>query len=66
VQRAWVAFEYLGIPYKYYEINPYQSPKPQELLEISPKGLVPALKLNEYSPPRALNESTIIVEFLEE
>ncbi|KAF8342435.1 glutathione S-transferase [Amanita rubescens] len=66
VQRAWVAFEYLGIPYKYYEINPYQSPKPQELLEISPKGLVPALKLNEYSPPRALNESTIIVEFLED
>jgi glutathione S-transferase len=48
------------------EINPYQSPKPQELLEISPKGLVPALKLNEYSPPRSLNESTVIVDFLEE
>ncbi|KAF8629293.1 hypothetical protein AX15_003526 [Amanita polypyramis BW_CC] len=66
VQRAWVTFEYLGIPYKYYEINPYQSPKPQELLEISPKGLVPAVKLNEYSSPRSLNESTIIVDFLEE
>ncbi|KAF8723462.1 hypothetical protein AX14_009245 [Amanita brunnescens Koide BX004] len=66
VQRAWVTLEYLGFSYKYYEINPYQSPKPQELLEISPKGLVPALKLNEYSPPRSLNESTVIVDFLEE
>ncbi|KAK2464832.1 hypothetical protein APHAL10511_003131 [Amanita phalloides] len=59
-------FEYLEIPYKYYEFNPYQTPKPQELLEVSPKGLVPALKLNEYTPPRALNESTIIIDFLEE
>ncbi|KAF8624273.1 hypothetical protein AX15_005958 [Amanita polypyramis BW_CC] len=66
VQRAWVTFEYLGIPYKYHEINPFQSPKPRELLEVSPKGLVPVLKLNEYSPPRVLNESTVIVDFLEE
>ncbi|KAK2464831.1 hypothetical protein APHAL10511_003130 [Amanita phalloides] len=66
VQRAWVTFEYLGVPYKYYEINPYQTPKPQELLEVSPKGLVPALKLNEYNPPRPLNESIIIVDFLED
>ncbi|PFH50409.1 hypothetical protein AMATHDRAFT_145151 [Amanita thiersii Skay4041] len=66
VHRVWVALEYLGIPYKVNEINPYQNPKPQELLEISPKGLVPALKLHEYNPPRALNESTIILEYLEE
>ncbi|KAF8633812.1 hypothetical protein AX17_004354 [Amanita inopinata Kibby_2008] len=66
VQRTWMTLEYLGIPYKYYEINPYQKPKPQELLDVSPKGLVPALKLNEYIPPRALNESTVIMTFLEE
>ncbi|KAN0085796.1 valine---tRNA ligase [Tylopilus felleus] len=61
VQRAWVTLEYLGIPYK---VDPYQ--KPQALLDHSPKGLVPALKLNNYTPPRALNESTVIMDFLED
>jgi glutathione S-transferase len=46
------------------EVDPYK--KPQELLDLSPKGLVPALKLNNYTPPRALNESTVIMEYLEE
>ncbi|KAF7984475.1 hypothetical protein HWV62_14588 [Athelia sp. TMB] len=70
VQRAWVAFEYLNIPYKNIthpfevEVDPYQ--KPKELLEVSPKGLVPGLRLNKYDPPRALNESTVIMEFLED
>ncbi|KAF7979278.1 hypothetical protein HWV62_42972 [Athelia sp. TMB] len=70
VQRAWVAFEYLDIPYKNIthsfevEVDPYQ--KPKELLEVSPKGLVPGLRLNKYDPPRAVNESTVIMEFLEE
>ncbi|KAF8165857.1 glutathione S-transferase [Crassisporium funariophilum] len=66
VQRAWVGFEILGIKYKYYEIDPYTKPKPKELLEVSPKGLVPALRFNRYTPPRALNESTVILEFLED
>jgi len=64
VQRVWIALEYLGIDYQYYEVDPYK--KPQELLDVSPRGLVPALKLNKYDPPRALNESTVIIEFLEE
>jgi glutathione S-transferase len=46
------------------EVDPYQ--KPKELVELSPKGLVPALRLNNHTPPRALNESTVILEFLEE
>lgn len=46
------------------EVDPYK--KPQELLELSPKGLVPALRLNNFDPPKALNESTIILEYLEE
>ena len=46
------------------EVDPYK--KPAELLEVSPKGLVPALKLHTYTPPRALNESTVILEYLEE
>ncbi|CAA7258454.1 unnamed protein product [Cyclocybe aegerita] len=64
VQRVWVAFEVLGIPYKYYEVDPYK--KPKELLEVSPKGLVPGLRLNRYTPPRSLNESTVILEYLED
>jgi glutathione S-transferase len=46
------------------EVDPYK--KPKELVELSPKGLVPALRLNSFSPPKALNESTIIMEYLEE
>ncbi|KAJ3572863.1 hypothetical protein NP233_g2804 [Leucocoprinus birnbaumii] len=64
VQRAWIAFEYLGIPYKYYEVDPYK--KPQDLLEVSPKGLVPGLRFSNTSPPRSLNESTVIIEYLED
>ncbi|KAI4519573.1 glutathione S-transferase [Schizophyllum commune Loenen D] len=64
VQRAWIAFEYLGVPYKVDEVDPYK--KPQALLEVSPKGLVPGLKLHDYNPPRALNESTVILEYLED
>jgi glutathione S-transferase len=51
VQRAWIALEFLGqgvsseeakamgIDYWYVEVDPYK--KPKELLEVSPKGLVP-------------------------
>ncbi|RDX46479.1 glutathione S-transferase C-terminal-like protein [Lentinus brumalis] len=62
VQRVWVTLEHLGFDYKYYEVDPYK--KPAELLELSPKGLVPALRLDGYNPPRALNESTVIMDFL--
>ncbi|KZT66579.1 glutathione S-transferase [Daedalea quercina L-15889] len=64
VQRVWAALEHLGIDYKYYEVDPYK--KPADLLEVSPKGLVPGLRLENYSPPRAVNESTVILEFLED
>jgi glutathione S-transferase len=46
------------------EVDPYK--KPEELLEVSPKGLVPGLKLRAFTPPRALNESTVILDYLEE
>jgi len=64
VQRVWIAFEALGIDYKYYEVDPYK--KPKDLLDVSPKGLVPGLRLDRYSTPRSLNESTVILEFLED
>lgn len=58
----------LLLPYRKFkpfidEVDPYK--KPSDLLEVSPKGLVPGLRLNGY-PPRALNESTVILEYLEE
>ena len=46
------------------EVDPYK--KPKELLEVSPKGLVPGLRLNQFDPPKALNESTVILEYAEE
>nr|GAT44390.1 glutathione transferase [Mycena chlorophos] len=64
VQRVWAAMEVLGVPYKYYEVDPYK--KPADLLEVSPKGLVPGLKLHKYSPPRGLNESPVILEYVED
>ena len=46
------------------EVDPYK--KPRELLEVSPKGLVPGLRFNRSNPPRSLNESTVIMDFLQE
>jgi glutathione S-transferase len=46
------------------EVDPYK--KPKDLLEVSPKGLVPGLRFENFNPPRALNESTVILEYLEE
>lgn len=46
------------------EVDPYK--KPQDLLEVSPKGLVPGLKFHTFDPPKALNESTVILEYLQE
>ncbi|KAH8115880.1 glutathione S-transferase [Phellopilus nigrolimitatus] len=64
VQRVWVALEYLDISYYVNEVDPYK--KPAELLEVSPKGLVPGLRIGDFSPARSLNESTVILEFIED
>ncbi|GLB37361.1 putative glutathione-S-transferase [Lyophyllum shimeji] len=60
VQRSWIALEEKGIKYQYKEVNPYK--KEKHFLDINPKGLVPAV---EYKG-RAIYESLIICEFLEE
>ncbi|KAI0245398.1 hypothetical protein BJV78DRAFT_1365409, partial [Lactifluus subvellereus] len=46
------------------EVDPDK--KLEELLEVSPKGLVPGLKLHTLAPPRGLNESTVILEYLDQ
>lgn len=63
VHRVWIAFELLNEPYQYYEVDPYA--KPADLLEVSPKGLVPALRFRG-DQPRYLHESTVILEYLED
>ncbi|KAB2575300.1 Glutathione s-transferase [Lasiodiplodia theobromae] len=60
VQRVWLVLEEKRIPYQYIEVNPYH--KPDSLLKLNPRGLVPTL---EYDG-KPLYESTVVVDFLEE
>lgn len=60
MHRAWIALEILGVEYRYIEVDPYK--KTKELLDVNPKGLVPALKIDKQG--RCLGESTVIMEYL--
>ncbi|KAH7046815.1 hypothetical protein B0J12DRAFT_756899 [Macrophomina phaseolina] len=60
VQRVWISLEYKGIPYQYIEVDPYK--KPQSLLEVNPRGLVPALRHGDWG----CYESTVLMEYLED
>ncbi|KAL4867021.1 hypothetical protein BDV12DRAFT_187008 [Aspergillus spectabilis] len=60
VQRVWIALELKGIPYQYIEVDPYQ--KPQSLLEVNPRGLVPALRHGDWGS----YESSVLLEYLED
>ena len=60
VQRVWTTLELKGMPYRYYEIDPYA--KPKELLDVNPRGLVPAIKHGDW----ACNESSVLLEYLED
>jgi len=62
VQRVWILLEYKRIPYQYVECDPYN--KPKALMDINPRGLVPALKIGDNG--ERLGESTVIMEYLEE
>jgi len=64
VHRSWIALEQAKLSYRYYEVDVYA--KPKDLLEISPKGLVPALKIKQGDTTRSLHESSVIAEYLEE
>ncbi|PLB42459.1 glutathione S-transferase family protein [Aspergillus candidus] len=60
VQRVWIALEAKGIPYQYIEVDPYK--KPPSLLEVNPRGLVPALRHGDWGS----YESTVLLEYLED
>lgn len=55
------------IPYQYIEVNPYH--KPDSLLKLNPRGLVPTLEVptaDGRSVAGPLYESTVICEYLDE
>ncbi|KZF26392.1 hypothetical protein L228DRAFT_264793 [Xylona heveae TC161] len=60
VQRVWISLELKGIQYQYIEVDPYK--KPQSLLEVNPRGLVPALRHGDWG----CYESTVLMEYLED
>ncbi|KAL1638000.1 hypothetical protein SLS58_009117 [Diplodia intermedia] len=58
--RVWISLVYKDIPYQYIEVDPYK--KPQSLLEVNPRGLVPALRHGDWG----CYESTVLMEYLED
>jgi len=67
VQRALLVLYLKNIPYQYIEVNPYH--KPQSLLSLNPRGLVPTLSVpssQDGSVSKPLIESSVICEYLDE
>ncbi|KAK5009025.1 hypothetical protein LTR39_005029, partial [Cryomyces antarcticus] len=60
VQRVWISVEVKKISYQYIEVDPYK--KPDSLLEVNPRGLVPALRHGDWG----CYESTVLMEYLED
>ncbi|KAJ5038945.1 uncharacterized protein L3040_006619 [Drepanopeziza brunnea f. sp. 'multigermtubi'] len=60
VQRVLLVLLEKNIPFQYIEVNPYH--KPESLLKLNPRGLVPTLQYDN----KPLYESTVICEFLED
>ncbi len=58
VQRVWIALEAKGLFYQYVEVDPYK--KPQALLEVNPRGLVPAFRHGDWG----CGESTVLMEYV--
>lgn len=60
VQRVWITLVEKGLDYQYVEVDVYR--KPKLLLDINPKGLVPALSHGDWG----CYESTVLIEYLED
>ena len=58
VQRVWIALEAKGIQYQYIEVDPYK--KPQALLDVNPRGLVPGIRHGDWG----CGESTVLMEYV--
>lgn len=53
-----MSLEFKGLSYQYIELDPYK--KPEALLAINPRGLVPALKHGDWG----CYESTVLMEYV--
>ncbi|KAL1586869.1 hypothetical protein WHR41_04190 [Cladosporium halotolerans] len=60
VHRVWISLEHKKLPYQYVEVDVYR--KPKLLLDINPRGLVPALRHGDWGS----YESTVLMEYLED
>ena len=60
VHRVWISLEHKGLNYQYVEVDVYR--KPKLLLDINPRGLVPALRHGDWGS----YESTVLMEYLED
>ncbi|KAF2722665.1 glutathione S-transferase [Polychaeton citri CBS 116435] len=60
VQRVWISLEHKKVDYQYVEVDVYR--KPKLLLDINPRGLVPALRHGDWG----CYESTVLMEYLED
>lgn len=58
VQRVWIALEAKGLQYQYIEVDPCK--KPQALLEVNPRGLVPGIRHGNWG----CGESTVLMEYV--
>ncbi|KAK5741304.1 hypothetical protein LTR17_004010 [Elasticomyces elasticus] len=60
VHRVWISLEHKKLDYEYVEVDVYR--KPKLLLDINPRGLVPALRHGDWG----CYESTVLMEYLED
>ncbi|QIX01717.1 hypothetical protein AMS68_007234 [Peltaster fructicola] len=60
VHRVWISLEHKQLDYQYIEVDVYR--KPKLLLDINPRGLVPALRHGDWG----CYESTVLMEYLED
>ncbi|TKX27555.1 glutathione transferase-like protein [Elsinoe australis] len=60
VHRVWISLELKLLDYQYVEVDVYR--KPKLLLDINPRGLVPALRHGDWG----CYESTVLMEYLED
>lgn len=47
-----------GLQYQYIEVDPYK--KPQALLDVNPRGLVPGIRHGDWG----CGESTVLMEYV--
>lgn len=58
MQRVWISLEHKQIPYQYIEVDPYK--KPQMLLDVNPRGLVPGMRHGDWG----CYESSVLMEYV--